>query len=100
MRKKPNKKFFKKQVGLETVYLAYTSLNFYVAVHHGRKSGQECKQGRNLEAAADAEAIGGCCFLDPPQDLLNLLSYKMQDHQPRDSHSSNGLDPPTSITNE
>ena len=28
------------------------------------KLGQEFKQGRNLEAGADAEATEGCCFLD------------------------------------
>jgi hypothetical protein len=37
--------------------------HFHIVVHHGRKSGQELKQGRNLEAGADAEAMEGCCLL-------------------------------------
>jgi hypothetical protein len=32
------------------------SLCFHITVHHQRKSGQELKQGRNLEAGADTEA--------------------------------------------
>jgi hypothetical protein len=35
-------------------------LHFYVTV---KKSGQEFKQGRNLEAGADVEATEGCCLL-------------------------------------
>jgi hypothetical protein len=31
--------------------------------HHKRTSEQELKQGRNLEARADAEAMEGCCLL-------------------------------------
>jgi hypothetical protein len=38
-------------------------LHFHITVHHQRKSGQEIKQGWNLEAGADAEAIEGCCLL-------------------------------------
>jgi hypothetical protein len=35
----------------------------HIAVHHQRKSGQELKQVRNLEAGADAEAMKSCCLL-------------------------------------
>jgi hypothetical protein len=52
----------KKQVGEERVYLF--SLHFHIALHHQRKSGQELKQVRNLEAGAGAEAMEGCCLLD------------------------------------
>ena len=38
-------------------------LYFCTIVHHCRKSGQELKQGRNLEAGADPEAMEGCCLL-------------------------------------
>jgi hypothetical protein len=38
-------------------------LHFCISVHHKRKSGQELKQDRNLEAGADAEAMEGCCIL-------------------------------------
>ena len=34
-------------------------LHFRVIVHHWRKSGQELKQGWNLEAGADAETMEG-----------------------------------------
>ena len=44
----------KKQVGQERIYLAYT---IQIIVHHWRKSGQEPKQGWNLEAEIDAEAM-------------------------------------------
>ena len=43
----------------EGVYLAYTVT---YTVPHLRKSGQELKQGRNLEAGANAEAIKGFCL--------------------------------------
>jgi diadenosine tetraphosphate (Ap4A) HIT family hydrolase len=33
-------------------------LHFHIIVHHEWKSGQELKQGRNLEAEADAEGRG------------------------------------------
>jgi hypothetical protein len=32
-------------------------LHFHITVHHWRKSGQTLKEGRNLEAGADAEAM-------------------------------------------
>jgi hypothetical protein len=42
-------------------------LHFYITAHHPRKLEQELKQGWNLEAENDAEALGGCflwsCFL-------------------------------------
>ena len=40
--------------------LTYSSTSI---VHHGRKSRQELKQGRNLEAGVDAEAMEGCCLV-------------------------------------
>jgi len=58
--------------------------NFHITVHHQRKSGQEFKQGRNLEAGADAEAMRGAT------GLLGLLSYRTQDYQPRDGPTHNG----------
>ena len=35
----------------------------YIHITVQRKSGQELKQGRNLEAGADAEAMEECCLL-------------------------------------
>ena len=37
-------------------------LYFHITVHHGRKLRQELKQGRNLETAANAEDMEGCCL--------------------------------------
>jgi hypothetical protein len=31
--------------------------HFHIAVHHQMKSGQELTQGKNMKAAADAEAM-------------------------------------------
>jgi hypothetical protein len=39
------------------------SLHFHIMVHHGKKPGQELKQGMNQEARADAEAMEECCLL-------------------------------------
>lgn len=35
----------------------FDGLHFQIIVHHWRKSGQELKQGRNLEAGTDAEVM-------------------------------------------
>jgi len=35
-------------------------LDFHSTVHYRRRSGQELKQGRNLEAGAGTKAIEGC----------------------------------------
>ena len=39
---------------------------YQIAVHHYKMSGQELKQGRNLEAGVDAEAIGGAAYMLAP----------------------------------
>ena len=62
----------------------YFSLYFHIAAHHWKKAGQESKQGRNLEEETDAEAHGGAAYWLASPDLLSLLSYRTQDHQPRD----------------
>jgi hypothetical protein len=36
----------------------------------------------------------------PPHGLFSLLSYRTQDHQPRDGTTHNVLGPPTSIINQ
>lgn len=46
------------QVGEEKVYIVYTSILPFIIK---KKSGQELKQGRDLEDGADAEAIKECC---------------------------------------
>jgi hypothetical protein len=64
------------------------------------KKGHEQKQGRNLEAGADAEPWRGAAYWLAPHGLLRLLSYRTQNHHhPRDGSIHKGLDPPPSITN-
>jgi hypothetical protein len=49
-----------KQLGKEGVlFLLYS----HITVYYPRKSGQELKQVKNLEAGADAEAMEECCLL-------------------------------------
>ena len=38
-------------------------LLFRITVYHGRKSGQELKQDRNLETGADKQVMQGCYIL-------------------------------------
>jgi hypothetical protein len=63
--------------------------------HHGSSSwknaGQELKQGRNMEAGADAEAMEECSFWPGPCGFPSLLSYRNQDDQPRGITTNNGL---------
>ena len=52
---------------------------------------------RNLKVWIDAEPVKKsllACF----HGLLNLLSYRTQNHQPRDGPTHSGLGPPISIT--
>lgn len=74
----------KKQSGEERVYL---SLQLHSTVHQWRKSGKELKRGKDLERETDAEALEGL-LLD---DLLGLLAYSTQGHQPKNGTTHNGL---------
>lgn len=58
-----------------------------ITVHHLRKLGQELKQGRGLEAEADAEALEGYCLLACSAFFLVELRTR--------SHSM--LSPPPSV---
>ena len=71
---------------------------FHITVHHWNKSGQALKQGRNLEAAADAETMKNVLHRLVPHELLSLLSYGTHGHQHSDGTTHSGLDLPTSIT--
>ena len=61
------------QVGKEIVYLAYTSTSLFNT--KGRQD-RNSKQGRNLEAGADAEAMEGGAYCLASHCLLSLLSYR------------------------
>jgi hypothetical protein len=61
-----------KQPGKERVFFLFCfvflfffffGLYVHITLHHQRKSGQELKQGRNLEAGVDADATEECCLL-------------------------------------
>ena len=49
-----------RQVGEERIYLSYTSISLFVIKGIQDKTSKELKQGRNLEAEADAEAMERC----------------------------------------
>jgi hypothetical protein len=59
----------------------------------------ELRQSRNLEAGADAEAMEDAAYWLAPHGLLSLLSYRTQDHQPRNTTTHNGLGSLLLITN-
>ena len=79
----------KKEVGEERVYSAYTSTLLFIT-----------KEVRNSHRAGTwrQELIQrlwmGDAFWLAPKGLLSLLSYRSQDHQPRDGTTHNGLGPP------
>jgi hypothetical protein len=52
---------------------------------------QEHKQGRKLEAGADAEATENADFWLASLSLLTLLLCRPQDHQPKDDTTNNGV---------
>jgi hypothetical protein len=52
------------------------AFSFHVTVHHQRR------QGRSLEAGAEAEAMEECLLTG----LLSLFYYKTQDYLPRMAH--------------
>ena len=54
-------------------------------VRTGTQTGQEPGAG------ADAEAMEGAAYWLASRDLLSLLSYRTQDHQPTDGPTHRGL---------
>ena len=52
------------------------SLRFHNTVHHQKKSEEEIKQGKDLEAGADAKARRGAAYWLVPHGLLTLPSYR------------------------
>ena len=57
-------------------------------------SGQKINQGRDLEAGTIMEAMEGFGHWFIPHSLLSLLSYRTQDHQPRNGTLTNGFGTP------
>ena len=77
----------------------FFGLHLYIAVYRWRKSGQELKQDRDLEAGADAEAMERAAYWLASHGLFSLLSYRTQKQQPRGNITYNGLGPSPTITN-
>ena len=66
-----------KQLEEETIYF------FHITVHHGQKSGQELKQGRNLEARADTDTMEECCLSDcSPHFLMEPRTTRQEWYSP------------------
>ena len=59
-------------------------LYFSIAVDQKRKSAQELKQGRVLEAGADADAMEDTAYCLVSHALLSQLFYRTQDQKCRD----------------
>lgn len=74
-------------------------LGLHSTVRHWRNSSQESTQGRNLESAADTEAVEGYCLLTCSQQFAPNSSYRRQDNHPRNDITHNALGSSTPITN-
>ena len=71
--------------------LMFVNINsFYLEIK------SKLNQGRNLEAGADPQAMGGggAIYWLVILDLLSLPSYRTWHYQPRDGTTHNELDPP------
>jgi hypothetical protein len=72
---------------------------FHISIRHQRKSGQELKWSRNLEAGADdAQVMEGCCLLVCSPWLAQPAFLYNPGPPVQGGLSHSGLDPPTSIT--
>mgnify|MGYP001058360618 CR=1 FL=1 len=86
----------KKQLGEERVYLASTSrLPFIIKGSQDRISNRAGTWRQELMQ----RPWRGASYWLAHQGLLNLLSYRTQNHQPKDGTTHYGLGPPTLITN-
>jgi hypothetical protein len=74
-------------------------LHVHIAVTTKGSQNRELKQGRNLEAETDAEAIMDAAYWLVSLGLLSLLSYRTQDHQLTCDPTYIGVGPPRLITN-
>jgi hypothetical protein len=71
------------------------SLHLHIAVHQQRKSGVELKQVRKQEMLQRPWRDAPYWLASP--GLLNLLSYRTQDYQPRDGTTHSGPSHPLSL---
>jgi hypothetical protein len=75
----------KKQIGEESIYLAYTSMLLFIT------KGLELKQVRKQELMQKPWRDVLYWLASP--GLLSLLSYRTQDYQPRDGPTHEGPSP-------
>jgi hypothetical protein len=85
-----------KAIWEEMVYLAYTSTLLFII--EGSQDRNSSRAGTWRQEMMQRPWKGAAYWL-APHGLLGLLSYRTQDHQPRDGTTHNGLGPPPSITN-
>jgi hypothetical protein len=57
-------------------------LHFHITAHHQRKSGQELKHGRNLEAGTDAEVVKGMLLSSLLPEASSACFCRTQNHLP------------------
>jgi hypothetical protein len=86
----------KKQVGEERVYSAYTSTLLFIT--KGSQDRNSHRAGTWRQELMQRPWRGAAYWLASP-GLLHLISYRIQDYQPRDGTTYNGLGPPPLITN-
>jgi hypothetical protein len=77
----------KKQVGEERVYLAYTSTLLFIT--KGSQDWNSHREGTWRQELMQRPWRDAVYWLAFP-GLLSLLSYRTQDHQPRDGTTHNG----------
>ena len=86
----------KKQVEKERVYSAYISTLPFIT--KGSQDRNSSRTGIWKQELMQTPWRGAANWLASP-DLLSLLSYRTQDHQPRDGTTHYGLGPLLLITN-
>jgi hypothetical protein len=80
----------KKQVGEERVYSVYTSTILFIT-----KGGQDWNSSRSGSQELMQRPWRDVLYWLASSGLLSPLSYRTQDHQPRDGTTHNGLGSPT-----
>ena len=77
----------KKQVGEERVYSVYTFTLLFITKGSQDRNSNRAETWRQELVQTPWRGVAYCLA---PHGLLNLLSYRTQDHQPRDGTTHNG----------